>query len=181
MSSVSDNEYYLGTKITNIPIPTFKEMLKNKIISILEDNGQGNITPDDVKYMCVRIYETLTNKYRSFRWLEVKRTLERGLEEDFGKFTRITVKVLLTWFKRSEEELRHNQDRMQDSKRIKPDLEKCCNPKDTGRWAKFVRFSIAREIPDDIYNNMTLEAFEKGEYDNYPLKDKSKYPLLKSI
>lgn len=178
MNEITDLErVYLAYPIVDIPVETFKKMLMSKVVSTLTDNGQSSVTAADVRYMCVRVYEKIVNQYKTFRWLEVKKVFERGIEEDFGSFTRVTVKVLLSWFRKMEIELRNNMKRNEDSKRIKPDNE-LVDSKLAGRWGRFIRFSISRDIPEEIYQAMTIEEFEKGAYDAYPSRNCNEFNLL---
>jgi hypothetical protein len=172
-----EEKFYLGYKIQEIPIEIFKNMLNNRVVQALSDNGQGKTLPEDARYMCYRLFDKITTSYKTFRWLEVKITFERGIDEGFGPFNRLTVKVFMSWFRKHDEELRHNmrrvfqrEDDTQQREELKP-VEYSSNAK---RWRKLIAYSYSHNIPDDVRDEMTPDKFERGDYNHYPLKDGQK-------
>lgn len=181
MNEVVGNEkFYLGYKIPEIPKEIFKDLLADKVIQSLVDNGQGKTDKEDVKYMCVRLYDKITTCYPSFRFLEVKITFDRGIEQEFGTFHRLTVKEFYSWFKKMDEELRHNMRRVfqREEKEEQEELAPVEYDNNAKRWRKLISFSLSHDIPEDVRIEMTPDRLDQGWYDKYPSISSDKLKLL---
>ena len=119
------------------------------LVDLIEDlclDSGGDVNAIDSSRISEKICEALFTKYKSWVWGFVVRMFERGLSEEFGRWQRLTVKLLLSWMRQTEEGLRveksrHNQQEEEQHKRQAPHI----YAENSARYGKWIRSNLQKK------------------------------------
>lgn len=175
---MSIEQIYLETKLKDIPKENFRELLGEALFELFEDHGQS-IDGEKAKRIKEKVGYILLEKYRKWRWFEVKRTLQRGTEGEFikvhGAYKEITMKILYAWFGYVEKEMQ--SARMEEVHKREADERR------TGRPVPHeVAAKIAKVIQEDIRNSPAADALVKKRRQDDPIPISNyRYGVVKQI
>jgi hypothetical protein len=105
-----------ATKISDLPELTVKKWIMDEISDLANDFGQ-KIDNETNIYIARRLYDVLTNRFRSWYVGDVHACFQTGLTGGYGKFSKVTVQTLLYFLKRAENNLIVQSVYSQESKK----------------------------------------------------------------
>lgn len=171
-------QIYLETKLKDIPKENFRKLLGEALFELFEDHGQS-VDGEKAKRIKEKVEYILLEKYRKWRWFEVKRTLQRGTEGEFikvhGAYKEITMKILYAWFGYVEKE--KQSVRMEEVHKREADERRNRKPVPPEIAAK-----IAQVIREDIRNSAAADALGKKRRQDDPIPISNyRYSVVKQI
>jgi|GEM_PF-5171894 len=158
---------YVNSRIDQMDENLVESLLLELLTELYEDVG-AELNAMDMKRICTRVSENLYTKYKGWVWGSVARMFERGLSEEFGKWQRIHVKLLLSWMRQTEEGLRieksrHNQQEEEWHKKKAPHI----YAENSQRYGKWIRSNLQKKKGENWESLEEYESKMKSKIKHY--------------
>lgn len=142
--------FYQKYLVVQISRTALQELLYQKLRDLYAMCGQhtGNINSYSYK-----LSELIPEYHSELTWAEVETILQRGKDWKYGAFDSVTVRLIMTWLKEGKETILRSNQRAPQSSGSSMD------------WIRFIKWCNQYEIPENIYEQMTVEEFKEGKYE----------------
>jgi len=164
---MADLKPYLDARIANIPENDLKDLLREQVDFMYKAVAQ-TFDVEKVTFLLKNTHQALTTTYKSWHWHAVVRMFERGLDEHYGPFTRITWKLVAVWMRKADADIkatRRNVEQQQEIVEYKENssdgidkqawMKYCMSISSTSGWISFDEFmNLKSEKKDRIYEKV---------------------------